>query len=195
MASSLQPHRPPRGRRCRSFKLLRFPAARLNLSTAAIVVVDWSVQLAKDEKFSLPGYGLIDPDTLSDSELESWTEEEWRAEFIRTRDSLATFLRVRDPFAVLAKTSMRHMLEARIERSAEAKEELPAIEQGDVELVQALLLAQSEPQHYSPTSPGNFVRFWHMLSCHILSFTRKHPEKHSDKPIVDLIRVCTHIGS
>jgi hypothetical protein len=135
----------------------------------------------------IPGYGLIDRDAIANREFQNWTEEEWRTEFARTRECLTTFLRVRDPFTVLAKTSMRHMIGAGKERSPQAQEELPPLEQAEVELVQALLLTQDGPQRGAPTSPRNFVRFWHLLGRHISSFIRKQPEKPSDKPIVEFI--------
>lgn len=141
----------------------------------------------KDKDVGIPGYGLIDPDALANPEFENWTEEEWRAEFARTRDLLVTFLRVRDPFAVLAKTSMRYMIEAGTERSPQTQEELPPLEQGEIELVQALILTQDGPQRGVPTSPGNFVRFWRLLGRHISSFIYKQPEKASDKPVLELI--------
>jgi hypothetical protein len=143
--------------------------------------------VTRDNEVGVPGYALIDPDALANPEFEGWTEEEWRAEFVRTRDCLTTFLRVRDPFAVLAKTSMRHMIEARRELSPRAQEDLPPLEQSAVELVQALLLTQVGPQCEAPTSPGNFVRFWRLLARHISSFIGKQPERPDEKPIVDLI--------
>jgi hypothetical protein len=141
----------------------------------------------------VPGYRLIEPDAIAKPEFEKWTEEEWRAEFLRTRDCLTTFLRVHDPFAVLAKTSMRHMIEAGAERSPQAQKELPPLEQSAVEVVQAILLTQDGPQRWAPTSPGNFVRFWHLLARHISSFIGKQPERPSDKPIVDVISRRTRL--
>ena len=141
----------------------------------------------RDDDIGVPGYAVIDPDAITNPEFENWTEEDWRAEFVKTRDCLTSFLRVRDPFAVLAKTSMRYMIEVRMERSLQAQEELPALEQSAVELVQALLLTQDGPQRGAPTSPGNFVRFWHLLARHVSSFIGKQPERPSDKPIVGVI--------
>jgi hypothetical protein len=141
----------------------------------------------RNDDFGIPGYGIVDPDAITKPEYESFTEAEWRAEFIRTRDGVTTFLRVRDPFAVLAKTSMRHMIEARMERSPQAQEELPPLEQSAVELVQALLLTQDTPQRGAPTSPGNFERFWHLLDRHMSAFIGKQPESSGDNPIIDMI--------
>jgi hypothetical protein len=141
----------------------------------------------KEEDVGIPGYGPIDPTTLINPEFESWTEDAWRAEFARTRDDLLTFLRARDPFAVLAKTSMRYMIEAGRERSSQAQHELPPLEQGEVELVQALLLAQDGRQREVPISPRNFTRLWRLLGRHISSFIRKQPAKASQKPGVELI--------
>ena len=44
----------------------------------------------KDKDVGIPGYRLIDPDALANPEFENWTEEEWRAEFARTRDLLGS---------------------------------------------------------------------------------------------------------
>jgi hypothetical protein len=141
----------------------------------------------KDQDFGIPGYGLIEPHELSSPDSENWTEEEWRSEFARTRDLIVTFLRVRDPFAVLAKTSMRHMLEVASQRPAEAQDSLPPLEQGQVELVQALLLIEHGPYRRIPTSPDNFVRFWLLLRRHISAFIRKQPIMAATDPVVELI--------
>lgn len=140
-----------------------------------------------DDQVGIPFYGLIDPATLRRAEFEDWTGDDWRAEFARTGELLARFLRVHDPFAVLAKTSMRHMIEIMMEPSETAEGALPALEQGEVELVQAFLLAQDGQQRNAPTSPGNFVRFWGVLGRHVASFIRKQPERPSDNPTAEMV--------
>lgn len=140
-----------------------------------------------DDDVGLPGYGLLDPASLMQPEFDSWTAADWNAEFVRTREQLTTFLRVRDPYAILAKSSMRHMIESGMRRAPSNSRVLPNLEQGEIEFLQALLLAQAEPPHRGPTSPANFERLWLTLNGHVASFVHKQAENADDKPIQNMI--------
>lgn len=140
-----------------------------------------------DEEFGIPGYRVQDADLLTDPEFANWTQERWDSEFTITRDALITFLRVRDPLAVLAKSSVRHMIESGMERSSRVQEELPSLEQAEVELVQALILTLEGPHRQTPTSPGNFVRFWRLLNRHVSSYVHKQPDKLNKNPLDDFV--------
>lgn len=125
-------------------------------------------------KDAIAGYDILAAEALALRGLEpGWTDAEWVSEFERTRTGLRSFLLARDPYVVLAKTAMRTLLESGRPRTAG----VPPIEQAEAEFLQALFLTLDAPARSAPTSPGNFVRLWSMLSRHVWSFLKKQPER------------------
>jgi hypothetical protein len=135
-----------------------------------------------DIERGMPGYAVLDlsePDVLRGTA--GWTADQWQVEFDRTQDRLRAFLSARDPFVILARTAARYIME-----SAE-KNEAGRVEQPEVEIVQAFLLLNKTTNRSVPTSPGNFVRFWPLLSRHIHAFIRKQKEAKGKSKISDLV--------
>jgi hypothetical protein len=120
---------------------------------------------------AIPGYGLIEPSSVEVAEPALSTPDEWAVEFGRTREKLLTFLRVRDPYVVLAKTAMQYMVELNQPIDPTAQR----IQQPELELLQAHFLTFRTPPRGAPTSPGNFARLWSTASRHVAAFLHKQP--------------------
>lgn len=124
---------------------------------------------------SVPGYLLSDMDSFADPRLENWHVENWEHEFQRTLEIIMTFLRVRQPLAVLARSALQQIIESDLYHQKKTPSAHGRLEQGEVEILQALILTQTQRFRNVPTSPKNFSRLWILLDRHIGSFVRKHP--------------------
>jgi len=118
-----------------------------------------------------PGYGRIElPEQPELTGTEGWSAGQWQSDFRATLDSLSLFLRNRDPFVVLARSASRYILsDDGIERPDKPK-------QTDVEITQTLLLLNGQQTSRNPTGPGNFQRYWSLVSRHLHGFISKLPE-------------------
>jgi hypothetical protein len=125
---------------------------------------------------AMPGFGEVDFATVPTVE-DDWTLEQWEMEYQRTGDRLRSFLASRDPWAVLARTASRHIMEDTMRPvGPETDPEpgyLPFLIQPDVELLQALILHLDIATSRTPTSPNNFVRFWPLLGRQTRAFLGK----------------------
>lgn len=117
---------------------------------------------------------------------ENWSVEQWQAEFDRTRLRLVSFFAARDPFVILARTAFQYITGA--SKPRDGSQEVRQLEQVEVEIAQALLLMGDTKRKAVPTSPGNFVRYWTMMSRHIHSFIRKQPEVDGSSDVTALVR-------
>lgn len=124
-----------------------------------------------DVENALPGYTEFE---LPESEHEDWTTSDWQDEFNLTKDQVARFLAIRDPFIVLARSAIRLITER-----PEPTDKLIPLEQSSVEIIQALLLFNTAPIKSTPTSPGSFVRFWPLVSRNQTAFL--HMQMRSDE--------------
>jgi hypothetical protein len=106
----------------------------------------------KKEGEAIPGYAVVELGSSKDN----WSESEWADEFLRTRQSIGSFIFARDPYVVISKTAMRHITEI----GQPSTPQLAKIEQPEVEFLQALFLTRSHEVKSVPTSPGNFVELF-----------------------------------
>ena len=91
--------------------------------------------------------------------------------FEKTRQFLRTFIAVRDPIEILARSSMQMRVNNGLKK--DGKKPSNEIQQADIEVLQALILMQTGPLRRAPTSPGNFVRLWSNLSLNDFAFGNK----------------------
>lgn len=122
-----------------------------------------------DVEDSLPGYMSAElPDYEELVGTEDWSQEEWQAEFLLSRQRLISFLDARDPYVTLSRSAIRLLTE-----SVQAQAKLRRLEQAEVEIIQALLLTSKANVKGVPTSPANFVRFWPIVSRHLHAFMNR----------------------
>jgi hypothetical protein len=129
-----------------------------------------------DLERGIPGYAhfeLPDPDELEGTD--GWTATQWQADFLSTRERIATALRVRDAYIVIARSAVRLIMESG--KPEELHPRFEPLEQAFVELLQAHLLIQEPPSRAVPTSPGSFVRLWGTIARNFRGFTRRQEEK------------------
>lgn len=141
-----------------------------------------------DVERGMPGYAsttLPTPAELEDTE--SWTSDQWQVEFDRTRDQLIRFLAARDPLVILARTAMQFNFSATERRDGTNK--VRPLEQVEVEIAQALVLMSDATFIGVPTSPRNFVRYWHLMSRHIHGFIRMQPPVPGSPPLRNVLRL------
>lgn len=141
-----------------------------------------------DVEKGMPGYAstaLPNPEELEGTE--GWTSDQWQIEFDRTRDRLNRFLAARDPLAILARTAMRFNVSATMRRDGANK--VRPLEQVEVEIAQALVLMSDGNFKGVPTSPGNFVRYWDLMSRHIHGFIRMQPPVAASSRVRDIVRL------
>jgi len=139
-----------------------------------------------DVEKALPGYAqfeLSEPEELAGTA--DWTRELWQQEFDLSRERLTKFLAARDPLIVLARTAARIIVE-----SGKVDDALRAIEQPEAEILQALIVTNPPSAKSVPTSPGNFVRLWPLVSRHIHTFIRKLPREEVGR--ADIRQLVSH---
>ena len=109
----------------------------------------------------LPGFETTElPEQPELAGTEDWTTGQWAFDFESTLARLELFLRIRDPYVVLARTASSFTIRgAAIERPDDIK-------QTQVEITQTLLLLTGPRASSNPTSPGSFERYWSLLSRH-----------------------------
>jgi hypothetical protein len=132
------------------------------------------------------GYKTVElqaPEELSGTE--NWSAKEWKVEFERTRAKLVSFLEARDPFVVLARSAVQYLVDASKPRGDPQTVRL--LEQVEVEISQALMLMGDTKRKDVPTSPGNFVRYWSLMSRHIHCFTRKNFEDEHPLGVTEIV--------
>jgi hypothetical protein len=124
-----------------------------------------------DLEEGLPGYEVVElPDSPELAGTEGWTAIQWQSDFEETLARLKLFLKIRDPFAILARSASSFTLVgSKIERP-------DSVKQAQVEIIQTLLLFNGEPTPRTPTAPKNLENFWPLLSRHLHSFIHKLPE-------------------
>jgi hypothetical protein len=127
-----------------------------------------------DIERALPGYEPIElPEQPELEGTEDWSVSQWQSDFEATLGGLRLFLRIRDPFVVLALSASRFIMsDPKIERPDKPK-------QTEVEITQTLLLLNGQPTSGNPTSPGRFERYWPLLRRHLRGFIRKLTETSS----------------
>jgi len=139
-----------------------------------------------DVEKALPGFAqfeLPEPEELTGTA--DWTQAQWQEEFDRSREQLTRFLAARDPLIILARTAARIIVE-----SGTTDDALRAIEQPEAEILQALIVTSPPPTRPVPTSPGNLVRLWPLVSRHIHSFIRKLTRK--EGKAADIRQLVSH---
>lgn len=118
---------------------------------------------------SFPGYTpAVLPHHEELAGTDDWTAADWEDEFGRSRLRLISFLECRDPYITLSRSAVRLLTEPTLPRA-----EFRRLEQVEVEMIQTLLLASPARVRAVPTSPGNFVRFWPLMSRHVEAFIRQ----------------------
>jgi hypothetical protein len=124
-----------------------------------------------DLERGLPGYETVEvPEEPELVGTDGWSAREWQSDFEATLERLKLFIKIREPFLVLARSASSYTLSgAKIERPGSVK-------QAQVEITQTLLLFNGQQTSKNPTSPGGFERYWALLSRHLLGFIRKQPE-------------------
>ncbi|WP_186397202.1 hypothetical protein [Stappia sp. TSB10GB4] len=136
---------------------------------------------------SIPGYSVTKlpiPDELAGTE--EWTYDQWRAEFTVSRESLTAFFAGRDPLIVLARTALQYLMQG-VGGTGNLSQVRP-LEQVELEIAQAFVLMTEAPFKAVPTSPGNFVRYWALMSRHIHGFIRKQPETPGESELSAAVR-------
>lgn len=119
-----------------------------------------------DLETSFPGYtAAVLPEYEELVGTDDWTTADWEIEFGRSRSRLMSFLESRDPYVVLSRSAVRLLTEPTTPGA-----ELRRLEQAEVEMIQTLLLSSPASVRVVPTSPGNFVRFWPLMSRHVRAF-------------------------
>ncbi|MGJ0391549.1 MAG: hypothetical protein ACR650_02120 [Methylocystis sp.] len=123
-------------------------------------------------EWGLPGYETVElPEEPELAGTEGWSAGQWQSDFEATLEGLKVFLKIRDPFVVLARTaSSYNIIGEKIEGPGDLK-------QTEVEITQTLLLLNGQQTSGNPTAPASFVRYWPLLSRHLRGFIRKLPEK------------------
>lgn len=117
---------------------------------------------------------------------QAWTAERWQEEFSVSRTRLRSFLDARDPYVVLARSASRLLTEP-----VQARSRLRRLEQAEVEMLQALLLASEAPVRRVPTSPGNFVRLWPLVARHLRAFMWREADKEGWDRLAQRVRQLT----
>jgi hypothetical protein len=119
----------------------------------------------------LPGYETVEfPEEPELTGTEGWSAGQWQSDFEATLKGIKLFLKIRDPFVVLARSASDYFfIGQRIERPGNLK-------QTEVEITQTLLLLNGQQSSGNPTSPGSFARYWPLLRRHLRAFIRKLPE-------------------
>ncbi|WP_441258657.1 hypothetical protein AB7008_08395 [Bradyrhizobium sp. 521_C7_N1_3] len=121
-----------------------------------------------DLEQSLPGYERLElPPDPELANTQDWDARQWQADFESSLEALTLFLRIRDPFAVLARTASRFILtNPRVERP-----EMP--KQVEVEITQILMLLNPQRPSTNPVSPNNLGRYWRFVRRHLRGFMNK----------------------
>jgi hypothetical protein len=123
-----------------------------------------------DIERGLPGYETVElPEEPELAGTEGWSAAQWQSDFGTTLERLKLFLRIRDPFVILARSASRFIISEPIERPGSFK-------QTEVEITQTLLLFNGPQTSRNPTAPESFVRYWLLLRRHLHGFIRKLPE-------------------
>lgn len=138
---------------------------------------------------AIPGYTsttIPEPEELAGTD--DWSPEQWKAEFSLTGSKLRGFLAARDPLVVLARSALRFNSQTWARRRDKSDPQLREMQQTEIEIAQALLLIGGEKFKSGPTSPGNFVRYWALISRHLHSFIRKHPYDNVVSPVENMVR-------
>ncbi|GGF74685.1 hypothetical protein GCM10007301_38190 [Azorhizobium oxalatiphilum] len=141
-----------------------------------------------DVERGVPGYAVTAfpiPKELDGTD--GWSHEQWQSEFDRTGTNLRTFFASRDPLVVLARTAVRFLIGGGQAKKDLASEVRP-LDQAEVEIAQAFVLMTPSPLKAAPTSPGNFVRYWALMSRHIHGFIRKQPKTSDDFDLTEAVR-------
>ncbi len=134
---------------------------------------------------ALPGYEKIDPPKPANfANTEHWTSEQWERDFKSTLFRLNTFLRIHDPFAILARTATRCLIE-----QSDLAEIDNRVDQVQVEITQILLLLNGKPASGNPISPRNFEKYWPLINRLLHAFSQKQPQNHK---LSDAERYVTH---
>lgn len=139
----------------------------------------------------VPGYFAFDPDLLVQTTgQEDWSPEKWAQDYEQTLSRLRASLSVRDPWIILSGSTWRFIVEMSEHLGQTPVPEsgrLPAIEQADIELLQALALAAPVFKN-GPSSPGSHVRCWEQATRLTAGFIRKQAEGASGETRVRVIR-------
>lgn len=114
------------------------------------------------------------------------TPEEWKKIFEDTLAYLQRFISSRDPIELLARSATHRLASMFTEQSeppaaeANIRAQLDkGLEQADVEILQALVLATRPPRRRVPTSPANYERLWPKLSLNVFAFPSSQAD-HAD---------------
>ena len=96
------------------------------------------------------------------------------------------FLAARDPFEIVARSASLRIYGD----PAPDKRPSVVVEQADVEVPQALALAQSQTIRPVPASPRNLERFWPRLSRNVISFAKMQTSRPLDEPaLANVVRM------
>lgn len=132
-----------------------------------------------DSLKAVPGYAEVDPDTLfSALARHGWSPDQWREEYGRIQTSLRLTLACRDPWVILAGSVYRFIGEMGQSAGVSPMPQpgrLAAIEQSDIEMLQALALTAPAVGR-GPSSPANHVRCWDGVGRLTAAFIRKQSE-------------------
>jgi hypothetical protein len=121
-----------------------------------------------DIERALPGYEKVElPEEPELAGTEDWSTGQWQSDFEETLEGLKLFLKIRDPFVVLARSATSFIL------NGEKLERPNSLKQVQVEITQTLLLLNGQQTSRNPTAPRRYERYWPLLSRHLRGFMRK----------------------
>jgi hypothetical protein len=115
------------------------------------------------------------------------TPGEWRFVFERSLHSIKTFLAAHDSFEVLAKCVNQAMADSAAKKenprwAIEDYEPFMLMEAAELEVVQALVLAQVSPRKNIPFSPVSMHRFLPEIPKCSFAFSQMQPVRYPDNP-------------
>ena len=115
--------------------------------------------------YFLPGYTFSSPQFSN----EHMSKKDSEVGFQTSLKTLEKFIQARNPNIILAKTAFQRRVEYGNSKGLGESR----IEQGQLEVLQALCLVQKKHRFKVPTAPNNFVKLWPLIALNLTSFLRK----------------------